>query len=221
MIAGDTHVTPPLLREFLDTLNKVPIIVILGNHEYYGKDLYQAQIDYKDVVHCPEKQIYLLQDTFVELPEIIVHGATLWSDYSNCPDRELMEMTLHDFKEVGFEGMTVNTNILEMEFKHSVYEMKKNLFAKESSGKKQVVVTHHAPSFRSLNYTFVGEPNNWAYMSNLEEMIADYAPELWIHGHTHSSFDYTVEKTHVICNPYGYFGKEVNGKFNKQLVVEV
>ena len=27
---------------------------------------------------------------------------------------------------------------------------------------------------------------------------------LWIHGHTHTAFDYWVQGTRIVCNPRGY-----------------
>ena len=30
---------------------------------------------------------------------------------------------------------------------------------------------------------------------------------LWIHGHTHTRFDYRVRGTRVVCNPRGYPGE--------------
>ena len=30
---------------------------------------------------------------------------------------------------------------------------------------------------------------------------------LWIHGHTHTFFDYVVSGTRVVCNPRGYPGE--------------
>ena len=32
----------------------------------------------------------------------------------------------------------------------------------------------------------------------------DRGPDLWVHGHTHDSFDYVLGWTQVVVNPYGY-----------------
>jgi hypothetical protein len=45
-------------------------------------------------------------------------------------------------------------------------------------------------------------------------------PKLWIHGHTHDSFDYMVGETRVICHPKGY-PKENNYDGYKPLVIEI
>jgi hypothetical protein len=42
---------------------------------------------------------------------------------------------------------------------------------------------------------------------------------LWIHGHTHDSFNYSVAGTRVLANPKGYVNE--NKAFDPSLVVTV
>ncbi|OXH93504.1 metallophosphoesterase, partial [Burkholderia multivorans] len=38
---------------------------------------------------------------------------------------------------------------------------------------------------------------------------------LWVHGHTHTSFDYVVEGgTRVVCNPRGYIHRRTGEREN-------
>jgi Icc-related predicted phosphoesterase len=67
-----------------------------------------------------------------------------------------------------------------------------------------VVVTHHAPSFRSISPEFAKSPLNPGFASDLEKFILKHSPEIWIHGHIHESADYQIGKTRVVCNPLGY-----------------
>lgn len=67
-----------------------------------------------------------------------------------------------------------------------------------------VVVTHHAPSPKSIHPRFAGSALNAAFVSDAEWLLRDRRARLWIHGHTHNSFDYEVEGTRVLCNPRGY-----------------
>jgi Icc-related predicted phosphoesterase len=90
--------------------------------------------------------------------------------------------------------------------------------AKEHDG-PTVVVTHHAPSPLSVAPRFLGSPLNPAFASDLTDMIWQYVPDMWIHGHVHDSFDYLLGDTRVIANPRGY-GDE-NGSFDPMLVVEI
>ena len=43
---------------------------------------------------------------------------------------------------------------------------------------------------------------------------------LWIHGPTHTSFDYQVGPTRVVCNARGY-PREEGTSMNPRLVIEV
>ena len=48
--------------------------------------------------------------------------------------------------------------------------------------------------------------------------------DYWVHGHTHSTFDYEIEGTKVVCNPRGYsklFNLSQNENFNKELTIEI
>ncbi|MEO8655932.1 MAG: metallophosphoesterase, partial [Ramlibacter sp.] len=47
--------------------------------------------------------------------------------------------------------------------------------------------------------------------------------QLWIHGHTHDSFDYRMNGTRVVCNPRGYAknGVNENARFDPDFIAEV
>ena len=82
-----------------------------------------------------------------------------------------------------------------------------------------VVVTHHAPSDRSISTKYSGDTLNAAFASDLTDLMGPAV--LWIHGHMHNSSDYIERGTRVICNPRGYMPFEPNPDFNPDLVVEV
>jgi Icc-related predicted phosphoesterase len=85
--------------------------------------------------------------------------------------------------------------------------------------RKRVVITHHAPSYNSISPGFENSNLNSAFVSDLDKLMIQYNPVLWVHGHTHSSCNYVIGKTHVISNPCGYYGE--NKKYNDKLCVEV
>jgi Icc-related predicted phosphoesterase len=59
------------------------------------------------------------------------------------------------------------------------------------------------------------------FASSLDEFVVSSGAHLWIHGHTHDSFDYCIGNTRVVCNPGGYPGVEPNSRFVPGLVVRV
>jgi 3',5'-cyclic AMP phosphodiesterase CpdA len=66
-----------------------------------------------------------------------------------------------------------------------------------------VVVTHHGPHRDSLAPAFAADWASTAFISELPPSFFE-VPVLWIHGHTHTSFDYRVGSCRVLCNPRGY-----------------
>ena len=85
------------------------------------------------------------------------------------------------------------------------------------------MITHHAPSLGSIHPRFAGSPFNAAFVSAAEHLLDGERAALWIHGHTHDSYDYRVNGTRVLCNPRGYVkdGVTENARFVPTLVVEV
>jgi Icc-related predicted phosphoesterase len=82
-----------------------------------------------------------------------------------------------------------------------------------------MVMTHHAPSFRSVAPQFRDDLLTAAYASARDDLIERFQPALWAHGHTHVSFDYRIGRTRVVCNPRGYVPDEVNAGFDPGLVI--
>ena len=65
-----------------------------------------------------------------------------------------------------------------------------------------VVITHFAPHPGSIAPAYADDPSNPGFVVNLESMMGRSA--LWIHGHTHTFFDYLAPGTRIVCNPRGY-----------------
>jgi hypothetical protein len=74
---------------------------------------------------------------------------------------------------------------------------------------KVVVVTHMAPSIKSINEMYRTRSNeymNFSYYSELDGEVHDerFQADLWVHGHTHLPAKYQLDRTLVLCNPRGY-----------------
>jgi predicted phosphodiesterase len=174
-----------------------PIIYVPGNHEYY-------RTPHANMV-VPELQA-LFRNTNVSVLDrgsVIIDGiefvcATLWSEiYPEYEDRA--RIYLNDFRNPG-----LTTEWYKAQHEMSVDYLETQLKAIPEKGKR-VVVTHHSPSFRSSPQKYEGEEMNCCFHTNLHHLMSeDWAPELWIHGHTHDPCDYVQGNTRVVCNPKGY-----------------
>jgi len=86
---------------------------------------------------------------------------------------------------------------------------------------KTIVLTHHAPSPRSLLEQFRGHPSNAAFASDLTSTIRKGRPNFWVHGHLHQAQDYMEGETRVICNPLGYRHERGRNGYQSEFTIEI
>ena len=65
-----------------------------------------------------------------------------------------------------------------------------------------MVVSHHGPHRLSIHPRYAGEATNAAFAPDLSDAFPGV--NLWIHGHVHESYDFTVGGCRVVANPLGY-----------------
>lgn len=83
----------------------------------------------------------------------------------------------------------------------------------ERAGDRVVVITHHAPSPRSIRPWFEGDPFNCAFAPDLDPAIDRFQPAIWIHGHLHDPVDERLGRTQVVANPAGYAYEKKEGLY--------
>ncbi|TYP65328.1 metallophosphoesterase family protein [Stutzerimonas stutzeri] len=85
---------------------------------------------------------------------------------------------------------------------------------------KTVVITHRAPSLRSLaDSPDAGTLLDAAYANDCEDLLGGERVALWLHGHSHFAVDYEIRGTRVVCNPRGYPSEETG--FDPKLVLTI
>jgi predicted phosphohydrolase len=205
---------------------QVPIIMVMGNHEYYRRclpdELAQAR------AAAPSFGVHLLENDAITENGVRFIGATLWTDYNlfGEPNMALAMRAarngLNDHRRIAWakkpEWRRFRPEEALLLHRRSRDFLAAEL-AKPFSG-AAVVVTHHAPHPRSQHPRYVNDLLSAAYVSDLTALIEAGRPQIWVHGHVHCSFDYVVGATRVISNAHGYGTKE-NPAFDPALVVEV
>lgn len=79
------------------------------------------------------------------------------------------------------------------------------LRAAQESGRRTIVMTHHAPSARPIAPRYGRSDLSAAFATNMDFWMCEpWGPVLWVHGHTHYPVDYRRGKTRGISNPRGY-----------------
>ena len=160
--------------------------------------------------------ISFLNNDFKELPnDIIVVGCTLFTDFQAFDNREVAmlasEKYLNDYRYVHTYdnfGTSRLVNVLDYEkwFKESLQFIEGMCEANPTC--KIIVLTHHAPSLKSLSPEYVNDILSASYVSNLEDFIKKHRNiKMWCHGHVHRPFNYKIGECDVICNPFGYYNE--------------
>lgn len=189
------------------------VIYVFGNHEYYRGSIYRAKEKLKEILDKDEfdfSNLHILEKETVELENIIFFGTTLWSDFEKGNPLSLWDANaiMTDFKIIR-TGSYIDPYVRKFRAEHALLLHSNNLkwldnALSENKGKCCVVVTHHAPSYKSVADIYLNDRINGAYVSDLTDLIVKHQPKLWFHGHTHTSFDYNILDTRIICNPKGY-----------------
>jgi len=192
-----------------------PVLFVPGNHEFYrGRMLQTLQWM---AMSAAESNVHLLDRSCIVVDDIRFVGTTLWSDLSDqrIGGCQCGVLDNDDDNIIGYGNS--NAQLL---FERNRTWLKRQL-AEPFTG-KTVVITHHAPSASSIHPRFAGDAWNACFTSDMEDLMGD-GVDLWIHGHTHNSFDYRIKGTRVVCNPRGYVVDDgwENRDFDPALVVEV
>jgi len=177
-------------------IKKYPhVISVLGNHEFYGKTPRATKQAYR--------RIRAANFHWLDNSEVIINGAhflggTLWfPEPKNLEAHNKFKWGMSDFHWIkNFEPWVYEENKACIEFLH------KNITP------ESIVITHHLPTYDSVSDRYKTSTLNSYFVCDLEQLIIETKPKIWIHGHTHSSCDYQYYDTRIVCNPYGYYGKE-------------
>ncbi len=205
-----------------------PVVYVMGNHEFYGQRS-MPELWKKAREKVAGTHVYLLENEAVEIDGVRFLGSTLWTDFELFGDRDTAmksALDMNDYWSIitnSGAGYTSNRatrltpkDTLRMH-KESLAWLSNELTNRDSG--PVVVVTHTAPHRGSLHPKYEHHPISPAFVSDLDGLVQ--RADLWIHGHTHDSFDYQVGECRVVCNPRGYAGRELNGDFDPGLVVEI
>lgn len=215
----------PSLRWLADTIGRqTPTVFVAGNHEFYGGAIREGIRDAREFV-ARFSNIHFLENEAVDIGGVRFIGGTLWTDF-RLPGREpTFAMAdaakgMNDYKRIKFAKLPYQ------KFKpiHALRKHQETLIfitseLRGNEGRPTVMVTHHAPSIRSVPSWFREDALTACYASQLEGLILDTQPTLWVHGHLHNRVDYMIGETRVVANPRGYPGE--NTGFDPAFALEI
>ena len=227
VLAGD--VSRPLEAAVWALRFDKPVIYVLGNHEFYGSSIDGAADQLKRL--CEGTQVHVLDDREIIIGRVRFLGSTLWTDFELFGNAGMKaaamaqaRQLLRDFSQIrareAADAVFTPEDSVALFGRHSRW-LDDSLSAPHAG--PTVVVTHHAPSRQSIHPRFADSLLNACFVSDAERLLGADRAQLWIHGHTHDSFDYLAKGTRVVCNPRGYArgGVIENPCFDPDLMVEV
>ena len=228
ILAGDINTGAKAVAWAAQNFAGLPVLYVHGNHEGYGHNL-DSVLDEIRSASAATDNVHLLDCGEYIVGQVRFLGATLWTDFQLFGDDERhasmleAESVMTDYKRIRLAKKCYRklraTDTLQY---HAMQKSWLNKKLQEPFPGRTVVITHMAPSMRSVSDRFAHDRASAAYASRLDDMVEK--ADLWVHGHMHDSFDYTVGKCRVICNPCGYMtrgGGAENGQFDPNFIVDI
>jgi predicted phosphodiesterase len=227
VLAGDIA-RPAQALAWASSLEK-PVLYVPGNHEFYGGSIAGTKTQLKQL--CAGSLVRVLDDDEAVIGGVRFLGSTLWTDFRLFGDDEgntaalrqalaFMRDYSHIYMDEGLQQLFTPFDSATLFERHAAWLARK--LAEPHPG-PTVVITHHAPSARSIHPRFQGSMLNASFVSHADHLAGSDRVQLWVHGHTHDSFDYRLNGTRVVCNPRGYAkgGVIENAHFDPHFIVEL
>jgi predicted phosphodiesterase len=212
---------------------KAQILYVAGNHEFYRTEMDNLTQTLRDLA-SKEDRIHFMENDAVIIDGVRFLGCTLWMNFllfgaDKRIDCKREAYQLNDFRLIkkasnthsggGFVNKFKPQDAVDL-FQQSTRWLTEQLDTPHNG--PNVVITHHLPSFDSVAPQYASDLLSACFASRLDHFFGRM--DLWIHGHTHTSFDYMKDGTRVVCNPRGYclYNRDCeNFEFDPALVVEI
>ena len=220
------------------------VVLVPGNHEYFNRVMQDELLAMREAAQASAAPpIHVLDCDQVVVAGVRFLGCTLWTDFElrvDTPDgpasdpahgMEAARRAMVDYRAIAVREPAAGgkapvrkltpEDTLALHQRHRAWLA--GALAQPFDG-PTVVVTHHGPHRGSLAPRFAGDWASTAFINELPDHFFE-VPVLWVHGHTHASFDYRVGGCRVVCNPRGYQTERMsapeNAGFDRGCVVRI
>lgn len=197
-----------------------PVLFVAGNHEFFGSIYAQAIRSLHR--ECAKLGITFLHNRALTIEGVDFFGATLWTSFvlpGMSDKRGNISTGAHFMPEYRMcwtdkrGGQPLSPDYTIRAHNKSRRLLEKFLFLK--SNRPKCVITHHAPSLQGVAPRYRGSTTTAAFVTNMEPMIAQHGPHVWVFGHTHFHVDKMLMRTRLFSNPRGYTSQREDFKPSK------
>ena len=203
IVAGDLGLDQFYQKVFEDLKKRTEgkfkdIFYIKGNHDYWWfPENGQTWNDKPDNINFDHRYIEEV------IGDYVILGCTMWAPVRS---RNMWNVyrSMNDYRHIpGLSslGMYDATNKVT-----GIYQEESNWLRSRMDvykGKKIIIVTHDLPRKELVEGKFSKSDVNDAYCV-MDNSCDDIKPLVWIHGHSHSYCDITIDNVRYIRNPIGY-----------------
>ncbi|OWV90372.1 metallophosphoesterase [Rhizobium sp. R693] len=200
----------------------MPVVLVPGNRDYRGPSIPEVMEQGRS--HAARfRRLHILDEQVAVVGGVRFLGATLWSDLALFGDEgPAIEAAkgLADYTEIRTSRTPRRryTPWQSIARHHSA-----RLFLERqlsvSPALPTVVVTHYAPSLHSVPNCLFEDPLAPSFASNVDRLILQFEPRVWIHGHIPQYREFPIGKTRMVCNARGHGGGRSD--FVADLVVDL
>lgn len=227
VLAGDIDTTWRSFELFRDW--PVPVLFVPGNHEYDRRELDVAPGELR--AHVESLGLQMLDDEATVLSDaagrrVRFLGSTRWSDFDLFGEatRPKALRAAGYFQKV--MGATRGGAVFDADAVRVLALQCRAWLAAELSQPESgdgwdatVVITHFAPSVRSVDPRYGRQPTSASFCNDDEALMA--GARLWLHGHLHCRHDYRVGACRVASNARGHLRKGEADGFDPLRLISV
>ena len=245
LTVASTHVTGTRLSALFEASRPSPgmhpgavrevfgdLVSAIGDLHKVGGGIAHGALSADRIILTFDRRLIVSDYVFgAALERLHLPASRLWTDFGLFDDeprrtaaRAEAQRLMRDFsrirtREAGAELFTPDDAAAIFQ-RHAAWLQRE--LAREHAG-ETVVITHHAPTRHSIHPRFADSLLNACFVSDAEHLLRAGRVALWVHGHTHDSFDHRVHGTRVVCNPRGYArgGVNENAAFDPDFCVEL
>ena len=176
-----------------------------GNHEYYHFNIATKSGVVNEKIRS---NVSLVNNTSVMHNDVKFIFSTLF------------QRAMNDFHVIKYRGYPLSIVQYNQLHEDCLAFLEKELALETSI--KDVVVTHHVPTYKNYPEKYKDSIINEAFAVELFDLIESTAPDYWIYGHTHGNTpDFKIGKTRLLTNQLGYvkYGEQLGFSGDRNFIL--
>lgn len=187
-----------------------------GNHEYYGYDIGKISNPLYETIRS---NVFLVNNQTIVYKHVNIICSTLWSHIS-AENKSAVQKQLSDFSAISFNDNPFLPKHFNMLHQTDLSFIKSEV--NKRSTLKNVVLSHHVPTFFNYPSKYKRSPLNEAFAVELYDFIDQSNISHWLYGHHHCNIPaFEIGNTTMLTNQLGYVRQYEHGSYKKNAVFEI